>query len=94
MKKLYLTLSLIITACLFACGLYILTSSVNIGQSKGQRVIAANGGSMDTQQYYGVINNTTENYRIGGIIISVTGGVGVLLTGCGIYENIGRVNRK
>ena len=88
MKKLYLSVSLIIMAGLFIGGLYILASSVKIGQEAGQKAINSNGGSMDTQQYYGVINQTTENYRIEGIIISITGGAGLLLSGYEIYNEI------
>lgn len=88
MKKQFAVVSLIIMIALFIGGLYILASSVDIGQEAGKKAINSNGGSMDTQQYYGVINQATENYRLGGIIISVTGGAGILLSGYGIYKGI------
>lgn len=73
MKKNYVIVSLIIMLALFVIGLRLLFNSTSIGQKEGQRTIEANGGSMDTQQYNSVINNTTENYRVGGMIISLVG---------------------
>ena len=34
------------------------------------------------------INHATENYRIAGIIFSLVGGVGIILSGCEIYKEI------
>lgn len=88
MKIKYSVISLIIMLTLFVSGFVLILRSTSMGQSYGQKVIHANGGSMDTEQYYGVINHSTENYRIVGILISMVGGVGILLCGCGIYKEI------
>lgn len=88
MKKRFILTSLIIMIGLFIGGLVLLLNSTSIGQNEGQRVIQANGGSMDTQQYYQVINSTTENYKTAGMIVSLIGGFGLLLSGYGLYKEI------
>lgn len=88
MKKKYVLTSLIIMVGLFIGGLVILFSSTDMGQNEGHRVIQANGGFMDTQQYNNVINSATENYRTAGMVISLVGGLGSLLSGYGVYKEI------
>lgn len=88
MKKKYVLTSLVIMSVLFIGGLVMLFSSTMMGQNEGHRTIQANGGSMDTQQYYGIINSTTENYRTAGMIISLVGGLGMLISGYGVYKEI------
>jgi hypothetical protein len=88
MKKKYILTSLIIMSLLFIGGLIILFSSTAIGQRVGHRELQANGGSMDTTQYYNIINSTTENFRTAGMVISLVGGLGVLLSGYGVYKEI------
>ena len=88
MKKKYVLTSLIIMSLLFLGGLIILFSSTAIGQRAGHREIQARGGSMDTAQYNNVIYSTTENFRTAGMVISLVGGFGVLLSGYGVYMEV------
>lgn len=88
MKKKYIITSLIVMSLLFIGGLIILFSSTAIGQRVGHRELQANGGSMDTTQYYNIISSTTENFRTAGMVISLVGGLGVLLSGYGVYKEI------
>ena len=88
MKKKYVVTLLIIMSLLFLGGLIMLFSSTAIGQNAGHREVQARGGSMDGEQYNNVINSTTENFRTAGMVISLVGGFGVLLSGCGVYKEI------
>ena len=88
MKKRFALISLIVMAGLFIGGLIMLFNSTAAGQNDGQRAIQANGGTMDTQQYNNIINSTTENFRTAGMVISLVGGFGLLISGCGIYKEI------
>lgn len=88
MKKKYVLCSLIIMSILFIGGLVMLFSSTATGQSAGSRAMRENGGSMDTQRYYLVIESTIENYRIGGMVISMVGGFGILISGYALYKEI------
>lgn len=88
MKKNYVMISLVIMIVLFVGGLVMLFNSTNLGQEAGHQAIQANGGSMDTQRYYDIMNSTAENYRTGGMVISLIGGFGVLLGGLGLYKEI------
>jgi hypothetical protein len=88
MKKKYIIASLIIMSLLFIGGLIILLRSTDIGQGVGHKELQVNGGSMDTTQYYNIINSTTENFRTAGMVISLVGGLGVLLSGYGVYKEI------
>lgn len=88
MKKKFALTSLIIMVCLFVGGLVILISSPVIGQKEGYRALQANGGSMDGQRYNYIIDSTTENYRTAGMVISLVGGFGILISGYGVYKEI------
>lgn len=88
MKKNYVLCSLIVMSILFITGLVMLFSSTAAGQSEGSRAMRENGGSMDTQKYYLVIETTVENYRTGGMVISMVGGFGILLSGYALYKEI------
>ena len=88
MRKRYAIISLVIMWALFIGGLIMIFNSTSVGNGKGQSAIQANGGSMDTQQYLSIINSTIENYRTAGAVISLVGGLGVLLSGYGVYKEI------
>ncbi len=88
MKKNYVLCSLIIMSILFIGGLVMLFSSTTVGQSAGARVMRENGGFIDTQKYYSIIDSTTQNYRTGGMVISLVGGLGILISGYALYKEI------
>lgn len=88
MRKKFIITSSLITLVLFISGLTMIFKSTDLGQSKGFSAMQANGGSMDTQRYYGIINSTSENYRSAGAIISLVGGLGMILSGIGLYKEI------
>lgn len=88
MKKNYIKASLTIMVGLFIFGLILLFNSTNLGQDAGSTAMRANGGFMDTQQYNYIISSTTENYRTAGMVISLVGGFGTLLSGYGLYREL------
>jgi hypothetical protein len=88
MKKRFALISLIIMVGLLVGGLVMMFNSTTAGRNEGQRAIQAYGGTMDTQQYNNIINSTTENFRTAGMVISLVGGFGLLISGYGVYKEI------
>ena len=88
MKKRFALISFIVMVGLLISGLVMMLNSTTAGRNEGQRVIQANGGSMDTQQYNNIINSTTENFRAAGMVISLVGGFGLIIIGYGVYKEI------
>jgi len=85
MKKKFAQNAVALMVILFACGLILIFSSTALGQNEGSRVIQANGGSMDTAEYQRTITSVMDNCRMAGAIISLVGGLGVLLSGYGLF---------
>ncbi|MFI3115713.1 MAG: hypothetical protein R3Y12_06185 [Clostridia bacterium] len=69
----------------FVIGIIVLLSSTNIGISVAQSAINSNGGSMDTEKYYWIMQSSAVNYRIAGAILSIFGGVVTMFT---MYKSI------
>ena len=88
LKKKAATISLLLMIALFIIGLDLLFTSTSIGQNAGSQAIRNNGGSMDTASYEYIINSTATNYRTGGMVISLVGGFGMLLSGFFIYKEL------
>lgn len=88
MKKKIATNSLIVTGIVFVIGLILIFSSSDIGQSKGTKAITENGGVMNTNEYDRIIEDSTTSYRTGGLVISLVGGFGVLISGYSLYSEI------
>lgn len=88
MKKKIATTSLIVTGITFVVGLILIFSSTSIGESFGQNAMQANGGMMDIPEYERIITVNTENFRMGGLVISLVGGFGSLLSGYALYTGI------
>lgn len=84
MKKKFVKNSLISMAIILILGFVLTLSSGIIGQNKGDRAITSNGGIMDTSQYVRIIETTTSNFRTTGLILSLIGGFGFLISGCTI----------
>ncbi len=92
MKKKIACITLIIAAVVFIIGIIMIFSSTNIGRNAGHDAIHANGGSMSTSQYERIIESTTANYRTAGVILSLFGGMGVLISGIGVYKELDNTN--
>ena len=79
---------MIVTVVAFVVGLILIFSSASIGEYFGQNAIDANGGMMDTSEYERIITDNTENFRMGGVVLSLVGGLGLLLSGYALYTEI------
>lgn len=80
--------SLIVTGIAFVIGIILIFSSAEIGQSKGMKAMTENGGMMDTNEYESIVEDSTKSYRTGGVVISLVGGFGVLISGYALYNEI------
>lgn len=72
----------------FIIGLTLIFLSTSIGNSFGQSVIEARGGAIDTSEYERIINSNTESFRTGGAVLSLVSGLGLLLSGYVVYNEI------
>jgi len=89
MSKKIVKAFLILMCLLFIIGLVLIFSSTSAGQNAGTQAIQNGGGSMDTWAYQRIIESTTNSYRTGGLVISLVGGFGILLSGYALFkENI------
>ncbi|EOC99680.1 hypothetical protein [Caldisalinibacter kiritimatiensis] len=77
---------LILAIVVFIIGLNMIFSSVNVGQIEGAEAIRRHGGSMSTDKYLIILESAIENHRTSGIIVSLIGGLGILLSGVGVYK--------
>ena len=71
---------LLIFSVVFVIGIIILMSSIKLGDNEISNIMKANGGSMDTNKYLIYLEQSIINYRIIGSILSLLGGLGVLIT--------------
>lgn len=85
-KKATNTVSFVVLVLCFICGLILIFASPHMAQAAGDNAIRRNGGSLNTNQYELMIQNTADSVRAGGCVISLVAGFGVIL-----YFN--RVNR-
>lgn len=88
MKKKMARISLFIMIITFGIGLVLIFSSPSIGQSMGDNAIQSNGGSMDTNRYERIIDANASNFRTAGLVISIVGGIGLLLSGYALYKEL------
>jgi hypothetical protein len=71
---------LLIFGAVFVIGIIILMSSINLGDNEISNIMKAHGGSMDTNAYIIYLEQSIIKYRVVGSILSLLGGLGVLLT--------------
>ncbi|HEY5562384.1 MAG TPA: hypothetical protein VIK72_11635 [Clostridiaceae bacterium] len=71
-----------------AVGITLIFSSVTIGQSIGDNEVLKNGGAMDTIKYERIIDSNTSNFRTVGLVISLIGGIGMLLSGYALHKEL------
>ncbi|MCC3866207.1 hypothetical protein K0040_18295 [Terrisporobacter petrolearius] len=88
MKKKIVKNSIIVMGISFVIGIILVFKSPSIGQNMGDNAIQENDGSMDTNQYEMIIKSNTESFRTGGLVISLIGGLGLLLSGYAFYNEI------
>ncbi len=78
-KIIGLTRKLLIFGAVFVIGIIILTSSINLADIEMSNIMKAHGGSMDTNMYLIYLEQSVIKYRIMGSILSILGGLGVLI---------------
>ncbi len=88
MKKVIAKRALYVMVVMLIVGLILILSSTAIGSRMGSNAIQRNGGSMDTGQYERIIDTNTSNFRTVGLILSLVGGFGMLLSGFAFYNEL------
>lgn len=88
MKKKMAKISLGVMVTTFVIGIILIFSSASIGQNMGHNAIQRRGGSMDTSQYERIIDTNTSNFRTVGLVLSLVGGFGLLLSGYALYNEL------
>lgn len=70
----------IVCGAIFVIGLIILMNSISLGNNEVSNIMKANGGGMDTNTYLVYLEQAIIKYRFIGSILSLLGGLGVLIT--------------
>lgn len=78
-KKKGLGIGTFFCICLFAIGILLMNRSTEIGIQLGQKAIMDNGGSLETKKYFYVMQESANDYRQTGSVVSTVGGVGIIL---------------
>lgn len=66
---------------LFVTGMIVLFQATNIGTSFALKEMQANGGSMDTSQYYFIKESYTLSVQLGATVLAIVGGIGAIVFG-------------
>jgi hypothetical protein len=74
-----LTGKLLIFGAVFVIGIIILMSSINLADIEMSNIMKAHGGGMDTNKYIIYLEQSVIKYRIMGSILSILGGLGLLI---------------
>jgi len=87
-SKFGLSLSaLLISAVVFAIGLILILNSPALGQRAASDFLRfRHGGSMDTGQFEIILSSSIRAYSTAGFALSLPGGLGVILSGCALYN--------
>lgn len=88
MKKKMAKKSLYIMVMVFIIGIILIFSSPLIGQNLGDKAIGRNGGVMDTSQYHRIIDTNSSTFQTAGLVLSLVGGFGLLLSGFALYKEL------
>ncbi|GFZ30008.1 hypothetical protein CSC2_05340 [Clostridium zeae] len=78
-KKVVLTVRSLISVAVFVVGIIILMSSINLADAEMANIMKSHGGSMDTSYYLIYLEQSIIKYRTLGCILSILGGLGVLI---------------
>ncbi len=81
-------ISLIIMIATFIVGIILIVLSSSIGESIGTTITSQGPGFATSTVDHEIINVNTLNYRIVGLVISVLGGCGILLSGYALYKEL------
>uniref|UniRef100_UPI004056FCCE hypothetical protein n=1 Tax=Acetatifactor sp. TaxID=1872090 RepID=UPI004056FCCE len=79
--KQYSKVMCVIGTIFFVVGIVVLLSAVNLGMDAANIAIQKNGGSMETERFYYIMQSTANTYMIGGSIVSVIGGLASIVFG-------------
>ena len=71
---------LLIFGVVFVVGIIILIRSINLADNEITNIMNAHGGSMDTNMYIIYLEQSIINYRTLGSILSILGGLGLLIS--------------
>jgi hypothetical protein len=70
---------LLIFGAVFIIGIIILVSSISLADIEISNIMEAHGGSIDTNKYIIYLEQSVIKYRVLGAILSILGGLGVLI---------------
>lgn len=70
---------------LFIVGVILILCAPGIGEGIGESILSKSG-SMDTQRFYMIIEAYTSSFRTVGVVLSLIGGLGTLLSGYVLYK--------
>lgn len=80
--------SLCVMIITLGIGFIMIFSSLSLGQNIGDNAMQKNGGAMDTRAYERIIDTSTSNFQTVGEILSLIGGLGILLSGYAFYKEL------
>lgn len=76
------------TAVIMVIGLVLILTSGWLGDYMGSNALQNQGGVMDTSEYERIMQNTTENVRSIGFIVSIISGIGLVMSGYALYNQL------
>ena len=76
------------TAVIMVIGLVLISTSGWLGDYMGSNALQNQGGMMDTSEYERIIKNTTDNVRAIGFIVSMISGIGLVMSGHALYNQL------
>lgn len=88
MKHYVAKMSMVVTISMFVMGIVMMLTASSIGQKKGEIAIRNNGGSMETARYYRIIESSTLDYRMAGLVLGLVGGYGMVTLGVCRYKEM------
>jgi len=89
-NKLYLAIAAFtVTGVTFIIGLMLIFNSSALGHRAANNFLRHQlGGSVYTGQFLIIIEGSIASYNTGGFVLSLIGGLGILLSGYAVYKNI------
>jgi len=88
MKKNFLRISASIMGVFFVVGLALIFSASSIGLNAGDNFARQGAGFVDHPKYAHIVNGTTTAFQMSGLVISLVGGFGLLISGYGLYKEV------
>jgi hypothetical protein len=88
MKKDFAKKSLMIMAALLCIGLILILSSDFIGEKAGTTTFQGPGGTNSTSLDRDIASRTADNYMTVGLVLSLIGGLGILVSGHALYKEL------